>query len=358
MKKSVVALLSAATLLAAAVPSMAAYKAEYKLDIVPSLTTGWGKGAVRFADLVRKRTNGRVNIKVYGNAQLTTGKQTNAFMLIYNGTIDFADQSSINWSPQVMELNLWAMPFLLAQFPDRYAAEDAIINGQTGKLIAAAVEKKGVHVLAYGENGFRELTNNKKDIHTPEDFKGVKVRIVGSPLYIDIYNAIGANATNMNWSDTMSAIQQGVIDGQENPVATFYPVKMYEYHKHMLDWHITFDPTLFCVNPKIWKSFSREDQIIIEQSAKDAAKYQIALARVGFDDGSAAKYLKSIGEEKEIIDWYKVLDEKGMKVVKLTPAETKVFVDKCSAVSKKWREKIGTKIVDTAMAEMKAAQKK
>ena len=110
MKKFAVVLL-ALLAVGITVPAMAAYKSEYKLDIVPSITTAWGQGAQYFADLVRTRTDGRVNIKVYPNAQLTTGKQTNAFMMIRNGAIDFACQSSINWSPQVVELNLFAMPF-------------------------------------------------------------------------------------------------------------------------------------------------------------------------------------------------------------------------------------------------------
>ena len=95
-------------------PASAAYKAEYKLDIVPSITTGWGMGAQYFTDLVRERSEGKINIKVYPNAQLTTGKQTNAFMLLRNGTIDFACQSTINYSPQIPELNLFALPFNLA----------------------------------------------------------------------------------------------------------------------------------------------------------------------------------------------------------------------------------------------------
>ena len=118
MKKFAVVLL-ALLAVGITVPAMAAYKSEYKLDIVPSITTAWGQGAQYFADLVRTRTDGRVNIKVYPNAQLTTGKQTNAFMMIRNGAIDFACQSSINWSPQVVELNLFAMPFFVAEQPDR-----------------------------------------------------------------------------------------------------------------------------------------------------------------------------------------------------------------------------------------------
>ncbi|NCC57907.1 MAG: TRAP transporter substrate-binding protein DctP, partial [Synergistales bacterium] len=223
MKKIIAVLVAVAVFCSVSAPVFAAYKDEYKLDIVPSLTTAWGMGATYFTDLVRERSGGKINIKVYPSSQLTTGKQTNAFLLLRNGAIDFAVQSSINYSPQVIELNLFALPFFVANQPDRYLALDAITNGKSGKMVIEAVEAKGVKFLAFGENGFRELTNSRKAIRTPGDLENMKIRVVGSPLFLDIFRALGANPVNMNWSDTMSAIQQGVVDGQENPISTFYP---------------------------------------------------------------------------------------------------------------------------------------
>ena len=132
------------------VPAFAAYKDEYKLDIVPSLTTAWGMGAQYFTDLVKERSGGKINIKVYPGSQLTTGKQTNAFLLVRNGTIDFAVQSSINYSPQLVELNLFALPFFIANQPDRYAALDAIKAGKAGEMVIKAIEDKGVKFLGFG----------------------------------------------------------------------------------------------------------------------------------------------------------------------------------------------------------------
>ena len=221
MKKIVALLIAVAVLCSVSVPAFAAYKDEYKLDIVPSLTTAWGMGAQYFTELVKERSGGKINIKVYPGSQLTTGKQTNAFLLVRNGTIDFAVQSSINYSPQLVQLNLFALPFFIANQPDRYVALDAVKAGEAGKMVIKAIEDKGVTFLAFGENGFRELTNSKKAIRTPDDLAGMKIRVVGSPLFLDTFRALGANPVNMNWSDTMAAIQQGVVDGQENPISTF-----------------------------------------------------------------------------------------------------------------------------------------
>ncbi|MBP6332005.1 MAG: DctP family TRAP transporter solute-binding subunit [Aminivibrio sp.] len=358
MKKIVALLIAVAVLCSVSVPAFAAYKDEYKLDIVPSLTTAWGMGAQYFTDLVKERSGGKINIKVYPGSQLTTGKQTNAFLLVRNGTIDFAVQSSINYSPQLVELNLFALPFFIANQPDRYAALDAIKAGKAGEMVIKAIEDKGVKFLGFGENGFRELTNSRKAIRTPDDLAGMKIRVVGSPLFLDTFRALGANPVNMNWSDTMAAIQQGVVDGQENPISTFFPVKMHDFHKFMTDWHYVVDPTLFVVNPGVWGSFSAEDQKMIQEAAVEAGKYQIALARIGLDDGTAQKYLEGIGKVPEITDWYGTLKSVGMDVAILTPEETKAFADKTAPVLEAWRSKVGEELVKAAEADMAAAVKK
>ena len=358
MKKIVALLIAVAVLCSVSVPAFAAYKDEYKLDIVPSLTTAWGMGAQYFADLVKERSGGKINIKVYPGSQLTTGKQTNAFLLVRNGTIDFAVQSSINYSPQLVELNLFALPFFIANQPDRYAALDAIKAGKAGEMVIKAIEDKGVKFLGFGENGFRELTNSRKAIRTPDDLTGMKIRVVGSPLFLDTFRALGANPVNMNWSDTMAAIQQGVVDGQENPISTFYPVKMHDYHKFMTDWHYVVDPTLYVVNPAVWASFSAEDQKMIQEAAVEAGKYMIALARIGLDDGTAQKYLESIGKVPEITDWYGTLKSVGMDVAILTPEEMKAFADKTAPVLEAWKSKVGDELVKAAEADMASVVKK
>lgn len=333
----------------------AAYKKEYKLDIVPSINSGWGMGAQYFTDLVRERSKGRINIKVYANSQLTTGKQTNAFMLIRNGTIDFACQSTINYSPQVAEANLFALPFFISGQPDRYKALDAITGGKSGKMVAEAIEAKGVKFLCYGENGFRELTNGKKMVKSPEDLRDLKIRVVGSPLFIDTLTALGSNPLTMSWSDTIAALQQGVADGQENPINIFYPINIHEYNKYVTNWHYVADPTLFVANPKVWNSFTPDDQKLILGAAKDAAAYQIALARVGIDEndrGKNLKYLQSIGKAPAITDWNTELKRIGMVVTELTAAEKTAFASKSKPVIDQWRNKIGAGLVKAAEEDM------
>ena len=153
------------------------YKPEYKMSIVVGPTGPWGEGAARFAEAVKKATDGRINIKPYYSGQLFAGKQTNEFLLMKQGVIDFALGSTINWSTTIKELNLFSMPFF---FPN-YKALDAVENGETGKRLSKMIEDKGVVVLGWGENGYRDLTNSKRAVKKPEDLEGLKAPGGGFP---------------------------------------------------------------------------------------------------------------------------------------------------------------------------------
>ena len=170
--------------------SAQAYKAEYRMSLVLGPPTPWGMAGKIWSDLVRERTNGRINIKLYPGVSLIQGDQTREFSALRQGVIDMAVGSTINWSPQVKELNLFSLPFLM---PD-YAAIDSLTHGAVGQQIFATLDKGGVVPLAWGENGFRELTNSKKPIKSPADLKGMKIRVVGSPIFSDMMTALGADA--------------------------------------------------------------------------------------------------------------------------------------------------------------------
>src|SRR5690606_1655461 len=153
-----------ATLSAMGTAHAADYKSEYKLSIVVGTSFPWGQGAVIWSDLVRERTNGRINIKVYPGTSLVQGDQTREFTAIRQGVIDMAVGSTINWSPQVKQLNLFSLPFLM---PD-YAAIDALVQGDVGAELFKVIEKAGVVPLAWGENGYRQLSNSRHVVTKPE----------------------------------------------------------------------------------------------------------------------------------------------------------------------------------------------
>ncbi|MDB5778253.1 MAG: dicarboxylate transporter, DctP subunit, partial [Polaromonas sp.] len=247
------AMAAAALAFTTAAPAQTAYKSEYKMSLVLGPAYPWGKGGEIWANLVRERTQGRINIKLYPGVSLIQGDQTREFSAIRQGVIDLAVGSTINWSPQVKELNLFSLPFLM---PD-YAAMDALTQGDVGKDIFKIIDKAGVMPLAWGENGYREISNSKRAIKLPEDLKGLKIRVVGSPLFLDTFTALGANPTQMSWADAQPALATGAVDGQENPMAIYTAAKLHTMaQKYVTMWGYVADPLIFVVNKDIWASWT------------------------------------------------------------------------------------------------------
>ena len=300
----------------------------------------WGKGGQIWADLVKERTQGRINIKLYPGVSLIQGDQTREFSALRQGVIDMAVGSTINWSPQVKQLNLFSMPFLM---PD-YAAVDALPQGPVGKQIFATLDKAGVVPLAWGENGYRELSNSKRAVRAPADLKGMKIRVVGSPLFLDTFTALGANPTQMSWADAQPAFASGAVDGQENPLSIFTAAKLHNVsQKHVTMWGYVADPLIFVVNKEIWGSWTPADQAIVRQAALDAGKQEIALARKGLVEADQP-LLKEIAAL-------------GVTVTHLSPAERDAFVKMTRPVYDKWKNTVGADLVKTAEASIAARKK-
>ncbi len=307
------------------------YKEEYKISTVVPAPFPWGIAAEKWAELVKERTEGRINMKVYPGAQLVSGDQTKEFSALRRGTIDMAVGSTINWSPQVKELNLFSLPFLM---PD-YAAIDALTNGPVGKKLFEILAADGVVPLAWAENGFREVSNSKKPIRTPADLSGLKMRVVGSPLFNDTFTALGANPTQMSWADAKPALTTGAVDGQENPLSVFAIAKVNEVGQSNLTlWGYVADPLIFAVNEQVFNNFSDEDQAIVRQAAVDAGAEGVSVAREGLTggDNSAIEAVEAL----------------GVNVVRLTPEERQAFVDATRDVYAEWKTQIGDELVDMA----------
>jgi TRAP-type transport system periplasmic protein len=322
-----------------AAPAWGAYKAEYKMSVRTTQTSPWGAGAQKFADIVREKSGGHINIKIYFNGALFADDQTKEFMLTKQGVADFSLGSTINWSPQLRVLNLFNLPFM---FPS-YEALDAVKNGAAGKMIKEQMDRFGVVFLGWGENGYRELTNRVRSVVTPEDMKGLKVRAAASPIFIDTFTAMGANPVLMNWGDALSALQQGTIDAQENPVnVIIIPYKIAQMHKYLTVWHYAIDPLILGVSKTTWDTFTAADKRMMQQAVDEAMKWELKEARDGLSQGGAS---------------YKKLEADGMTVTYLTPAQLKVFQDRSRSVYDKWTKEIGEDVVKAAFADLAKATK-
>jgi tripartite ATP-independent transporter DctP family solute receptor len=333
LRRTFIAAAMAAAMFGAVSAEAQAYRAEYRLSTTLGTAFTWGQAGERWIELVKEKTQGRINIKLYSGNSLVGGDQTREFTAIRQGVIDMSIGSTINWSPQVKELNLFSLPFLM---PD-YKAMDALTHGEVGKDLFAVLEKRDVVPLAWGENGFREMSNSKRPIASPADMKGLKFRVVGSPLYNETFTALGANPTQMSWADAQPALASGAVDGQENPLSVFVAAKLTTVgQKHLTLWHYVADPLIFVVNKDVWNSWTPADREAVRQAALQAARENVEKARKGI-----------AGNDNAVL---KQIEASGVAVVNPTAEQRAAFVQATRPVYDKWSKNIGVDLVKKAEA--------
>lgn len=269
------------------------YRAQLKLATMTASDHIYNQGARKFAELVKERTGGRIQITVYPEGQLGKGERE-LLEAVQQGTIDLYVGSSApvaGFSPSIMVLDL---PFL---FRD-YQHVDKVLDGPIGRKLLDDLEKSGFKGLAFWENGFRNLTNSKRPVRVPADVKGIKIRTMENPVHIAAWKAAGANPQPMPWGEVFGALQQGVIDAQENPVAVIYSQKLNEVQKYLsLTRHIYAAAPLI-MSLKRWQEMPAADQEIFLKTALEVAAYERSLGRDS--------------EEKMLQE----LEQRGMQVIR------------------------------------------
>jgi tripartite ATP-independent transporter DctP family solute receptor len=315
------------------------YRPEYKLSVVGNRPIPFAEGAFQWAELVTSRSQGRINVRVYPGSQLVGGDQTRELLAMRQGIIDFGVFSTINIAPQVREAGLFQLPFLM---PD-HRAFDALINGEPGRDLMAVMDRRDVVGLAFGENGFRELSNSRRAVRAPADLRGLKIRFAAGAIFNDIYTALGANPLQMSFADLQPALSSGAVDGQENPVNLFLAFRMDALaQRHMTIWNYVNDALIFGVSKSIWNSFTPTDQQLIRECAQEAARNNIALARRGLGipgtDDSALVELRN----------------RNVEVTTLTLPEKRVFADALRPVYDRWANTVGSELVRKAETAIRA----
>lgn len=301
------------------------YKAEYKMSTVVPPVFAWGKGGEIFLNYVRERTQGRINIKQYPGASLVQGQQDREFSAMRQGIIDVLVGAPINWSGTLKEFGVFALPFLMPN----HAAYDAVVASDVmTKDFFGIVRRAGAEPLAVGETGYRQLSNSKRAVIKPDDFKGLKIRVVASPMYQEIMTGMGANPTAMSWADATPALASGAVDGQENPLEVFLAAKIHTLgQKFVTKWNYSNDILLFAIANDVWTTWSAADQKIVREAAIDAAKEQTKLVRDMFAQDVAK------------------VTELGVQVHVPTPAEMDLWRAACRPVFAKWKSQIGAELV-------------
>ena len=285
-----------------------------------------------FKKIIESRLPGKYDIQIYANAQL--GDDVRATEAVRMGTLEMVATTASPVTGLIPELNVFDLPFIITS----EKGADAIFDGPVGAKFSALLETKGFKNLCFMENGFRQLTNSAREVKSPADLKGLKVRTMQNPLHLAAWKALGANPTPMAFSEVFTAMQQKTIDGQENPIPTIYLQKFNEVQKYCtLSGHI-YSPFLFLINKKLFDSFPAEDQKVFLEAAAAASKFERELNRK---------------MNSEMVD---KLRAAGMVVTELTPAQIKVFQDATKSVYDEWVPKIGKDLVAEFQATVAGAK--
>lgn len=203
--------------------------------------------AVRFADLMKERTNGKIIIEVYDSG--TLGSQRDLLEGLQIGTVDMTLSSPAIMSSLTPKVSVFDLPYIFKNAEQAYK----VLDGELGKSIFAEGEKYGYTYINAWENGFRHTTNNKRVLETPADFNGLKLRVPESKVYLEMAKALGANPTTMGFGELFSALQNGTVDGQENPISQIYSSHFQEVQKYM-----TLDGHIYACNPLLISNTAKE----------------------------------------------------------------------------------------------------
>ncbi len=277
-----------------------------------------------FAALVNERSGGNVTVAVFPNDQLAGGNASRGIEMIASGAVDLAAYATCTMAVVDQQLPVATIPW---SFSD-YEEAAAVIDSTGGEYYAQRLAAKGMTYLGSFHNGFRQLTNSKHEVRTPEDMKNLKIRVPGSVVYMGFFRALGADPTSMSWSEVFTAIQQGTIDGQENGVSITSTSKMQEVQDYLTMWNYSYENDLFVASTEIWESLEPKTQELLQSCAKEACQW-------GRDTLEA--------EEAQLL---KEFEAAGMTITYLTEEENQAFADAISAWKGEMIETFGTEACD------------
>ena len=273
-------------------------------------TSTWADGGRKFGELMEKATGGKVKVNIYAADQLTNGNQSEGIQALMNGDpVQISMHSNLIYSAFDPRFNVVSLPFIY----DSYDDADAKFDGEAGEKLKEILGEYGLHCMGIAENGFRELTNSKHEVKTVDDMKNLKVRVAGSNLLMECYKRWGADATNMNWSETYTALQQNTVEGEENPLPAIDAASVQEVQPYCSMWDAIYDCLFFCINQDIYESLTPEQQQVVDEAGQKAVEYERYINRSG-DEEIMSRWEKSNGvtftkkEDMDIDSFKKAVD--------------------------------------------------
>ena len=244
-------------------------------------TSTWADGGRKFGELMEKATGGKVKVNVYAADQLTNGNQSEGIQALMNGDpVQISMHSNLIYSAFDPRFNVVSLPFIYDSVEDA----DAKFDGEAGEKLKEILSEYGLHCMGIAENGFRELTNSVREVKSVDDMKNLKIRVAGSNLLMECYKRWGADATNLNWSETYTALQQNTVEGQENPLPAIDAASVQEVQTYCSMWDAIYDCLFFCINQDIYNGLTPEQQVVVDEAGQKAVEYERYINRSGDEE--------------------------------------------------------------------------
>lgn len=291
------------------------------------------KGLEKWKELVDKESKGRIEIQIFPSAQL--GDDIKTMTALRAGTLEMSGPSSSPIATIDKKWMVFDLPFL---FPNEQVV-DKVLDGPFGKKMLDSLSSHGLVGIMYMENGYRQVTNSKREIKTPDDIKGLKIRTMENPVHLAAWRKLGANPTPMPFSEVFNAMQQKTIDGQENPNTTNFLQKFQEVQKYTTMTKHVYTPFVIMYSKKLWDALPKEDQELLMKTGKEASKWQ-------------REYNRKVDAEAA-----EGLAKAGMTVTKLTPEQQKAFMDATKDIAAQFEGDIGKDVIAEVKAEIEKASK-
>ncbi len=231
------------------------------------------QGMEKFKEIVEKNSGGKIKVNLFPGG--TLGSDQANVSAIQGGALEMASMNSGIFASQVKDFAVFDFPFMFASGKEA----DAVVDGPFGKKMHAKLEDKGLIGLGYYELGFRHLTNGKRPINKVSDIEGLKLRVIPNPINVDWVKALGANPTPLPFPELYAALEQGAVDGQENPVATIYGAKLFEVQKYLALTGHQYNPQSVVISKKFWDTLNAAEKKIVADAVTESVKFQRATAR-------------------------------------------------------------------------------
>ncbi|MGH6762675.1 MAG: TRAP transporter substrate-binding protein [Phyllobacterium sp.] len=289
-------------------------------------------GMEKFAELVNEKSGGKIAVKLFPGGVLGGDVQT--VSALQGGVVEMMVLNAGILASNAKQFGAVDLPFLFNSGEEA----DKVMDGPFGKSLNDLLPDTGLVGLAYWELGFRNLTNNRHPVASLEDIKGLKIRTIQSPIPLELFNSLGANAVPLPYTELYTALETGTVDGQENPAANILNAKFYEVQKYMTVTRHQYNPQIVIVSKKFWDGLNDEEKAVLQSAATEARDYQRKVSREA--DAKAIDEIKAT----------------GMEVIELSPEETQKLRDAVKPLIEKFSVEIGPETVEQLFKELAAAR--